>query len=449
MSLLQRILIIIIMLTFYCFFFKYAAGTLSLKKLNMNSLSFYFLFIYCFFGASAIFLGFRNQYLIQKCSEETLNKTYWMIMYALIILPIGILFFEKLMGIKNFNMFYKKYCEEQVETSENEKGVFSLLVVLTIIGGIALVYTFICIGYVPLLELLKGNFSLISERASIARNFSGNQYIRNFFALLLIPSISYAAYIYYRVTHNSRWRNLFILLFIMSILCKTYDFEKAPVILYIAYFFVIEVMLDNVKDFGKVAKYVIIGITLILLMYYVVVGYSGNLFTLSSGPMGRLFITQIATCYLHVEAFPLRHVFLNGASFPKSISWFLGKAEYGIRSGRVVMEIYNPSGVANGTAGVMNSLYIAEAYANFGKIGVIIAPFVVSFFITVIPCFILKQKKTPLHMALYVIVASMYATCLVGGYVDFIYNVSMAFIVLVFIVLEAIANGGKIKIKKC
>ena len=427
--------------------YQRAAGTLSIKKLNMNSLAFYFLLIYCFVGTSAIYLGFRNHYLLLKCSEDTIEKTYWIVMYALLVLPIGIIVFERAMNIKNFNKFFSDYSRKKVENLyESEKTMFTILFLLTVIGGLALIYTFYYIGYIPLFELLKGNFSITSQRASIAREFAGNQYIRNLFALMMIPALSYIAYIYYRLTKQLKWLLLFGILFIMSIMCKTYAFEKAPVIVYIAYFYIIEIMLNSTISIGKIAKYIIVGAILILFAYYVISGYTGDLFTLSSGPFSRLFITQISTCYLHVQAFPGTHSFLNGASFPSVLSWIFGASESGVRSGRVVMSIYNASGVASGTAGVMNSLYVADAYANFGYFGVAISPWIVAFFITIIPCFILKQRKTPVNIALYIIFSSTYANALVGGFIDFVYNISLVFILLLFIMIAVVSNRGKIKI---
>ena len=49
------------------------------------------------------------------------------------------------------------------------------------------------------------------------------------------------------------------------------------------------------------------------------------------------------------------------------------------RSARVIMEYLNPEGVVSETTGVMNSLYMAEAYANFGNLGLLLSPIIVGF----------------------------------------------------------------------
>lgn len=76
-----------------------------------------------------------------------------------------------------------------------------------------------------------------------------------------------------------------------------------------------------------------------LFVYYATTNYSGGLFTLKSGPIPRLILTQIATCYLHFQAFPNIHSYLNGASFPTAISWIFNTDQSWIRSGRVVRTV--------------------------------------------------------------------------------------------------------------
>ena len=61
----------------FTFLFYKAAGTLSLKKINIISFSYYSIVIYSYIGASLVYLGFREHYLIQKISDETIiNKTF-------------------------------------------------------------------------------------------------------------------------------------------------------------------------------------------------------------------------------------------------------------------------------------------------------------------------------------------------------------------------------------
>ena len=399
-------------------------------------------------GGSLIFLGFDNHYMVHKInSRAVIDKGYMLLLIGSIELPVCVLAFNRMIGIKNYNQFYEGYVKEPVSISKaNSNSIFKLTSVLAAVGFLALAYTFAVIGYVPLLELLKGNISIASERIKISRNFEGNEYIRNILALGMIPILSYLAYIYWRQTKEKKWQILFFLLAFLSVLCKTYDFEKAPIFVYIFYFYVIETMMGTIKNIGRAVKIVALSFVGICLIY-VMTGYSGDLISLTNGPVSRILISQIATMFLHVQLFPNYHEFLLGKSFPAFLTKLFGM-EGGIRSVRVVMEYYNSTAVANGTAGVMNSLYIAEAYANWGMAGAIIAPVVIGFVISVIPNYVLFQKKDPINMTIYIVLLSAYTTAIVGGFVDYVYNILVVVLIVLLLVCKSIAQNGRLYLVK-
>lgn len=427
--------------------FKKASGSLSLNKLNLNSMLFYYSMFYFMIGGSIVFLGFRNHYLIEKLEEEYINKTYIIMLYTLIILPVIIIMVNKLMKIQNYNIFFEKYISNKTIINYNDiDKIFILFLLLTIIGCVAIFYTFYHMGYVPLLEIFKGNFSIITNRVEISNHFTGNEYVRNILALGMVPYLSYIIYIYSKIINTKKWNILFILLFISSILCKTYNFEKAPIILYLLFFLIIKIILGEKIDIQKIFKYILIAICMILFFYYIISGYTGSLFSLSEGPISRILITQVSTLFLHIQTFPYYHNYLNGASFPYVLSWIFPTEDYGVRSGKIVMQLYNSAGVENGNAGVMNTLYIGEAYANFGIIGIIIAPIIVGFIIAFVSNIILKQKKDPINIGLYIIIMNIYTASFVGGFVDYIYSSLGIIILMIIISIKIIVNNGKIKI---
>lgn len=449
MDLIYRIPIVAVGFTLFIRCYKKAAGTLSVKKLNITNICFYYLLVYCMIGGSLIFCGFRNHYLVQKIRDETtFFKGYFILLYGTIILPIFQIFVNRLMGIKDYKKFYENYVSKPVCIDvKDSNNLFSIVVILTIIGFLSTVYTIWKVGYIALFELIKGNVYLMAQRTIITREFSGNQYIRNIFALGLVPPLSYLSYIYWRQTKGRRWGVLFGILLILSILCKTYNFEKAPVILYFGFFYVIETMMGSVKNLGKAIKAVAAGIAALVFIYVVILDYSENLFSLTNGPLSRLLITQISTHFLHVDLFPNRHEYLAGSSFPKAVAWLWRTTAAGVRSGRVVMEYYNSAGVRSGTAGVMNSIYIAEAYANFGLAGVITSPLIVGFCCSFFPNIVLLQKKDPLNMTLYLVLTLSYTGSLTGGFVDYVYNILLFVLVFIFLGSKAIIHKGKLYLK--
>ena len=445
-----QIIIVAFGFIFFILFYRMAAGTLSPKKLNITNICFYYLLVFFVIGGSIIFLGFRNHYLVQKVRDPAVfQKGYFILLYGVIALPLFQILINLLMGIRDYRSFYCDYVAKPVCIDRrSSNNVFLIVLVLSMIGFLATAYTIWKVGYIALVELVKGNSALMSQRSSITRQFAGNQYIRNIFALGMVPPLSYLSYIYWRQTKSRKWGILFAFLLLLSVLCKTYNFEKAPVILYFGFFYVLECMMGNVKKLGKAVLVILAGAAAMVFIYVAILGYSGRLLSLTNGPLSRLLITQVGTLFLHVDLFPDKHAFLAGSSFPRAITWLWGAAESGIRSGRVVMEYYNRAAVQAGIAGVMNSIYIAEAYANFGWTGVLLAPLVVGFCCSFFPNVILMQRKDPLNMTLYLVLTLSYTGSIIGGFVDYIYNILLAILVFLLLAVKVLVQGGSLHFNK-
>ena len=430
-------LIVLINLFIIIFLFYRAAGNLKIAKLNIISYTFYSILIFEFIGISLVYCGFSNHYLVNKVAGnyDVINKAYWSMVWVMIALSSTIILTNKYFyKIANINKRNSLNIDTKVDLSNKKMNhvVYKVCVVSLIVCLIATIYVFNKIGYVPLFKLFDSSFDYAVERIKSGRNFPGNEYIKNIVMLLLTPLLSYLSYIYMRTTHEKKWRYIFAISFILCLFVKTYDFSKAPIVYYIAYFFFIEIIIGNIKRFKVIIKYLVIIICLVVGMYLTVGKYNGNFLSLSNGPISRVIITQPGTLLLHFDAFPNKTPYLNGHSFPKIARFLLGEGEYGIRSGRKVMEIYKSDAIDAGTAGVMSTVFIGEAYANFGWFGVFIAPILVGFIISSAMCIYLKSSKNPLNVCLYVQTIIIVSTVTQAGFVDFIYNVSFAFI-LVFI----------------
>lgn len=434
----MKIIIVFLALGTYVLLFKFASGTLKLQKLNILSFLFYNLLLFDFIGASLIFIGFQKHYLIAKMiNPDNISKTYCILIYTILILPFVI-------NVMNY-CFYKNGIKRELNTflsrtvildyNSNRTYIFTML--LSSIALLSTVYTLVNIGYIPILNMFGSALDMNVASISNSRNFSGNQYIKNIGMSFLTPMLSYYIYILARLKKEYKWYILFGIMFVASIIAKTYDFSKGPLIYYFFYFYIIEVTLGNVKSIKKILPYIIGAIIFLLFIYAVVLKQGQNILTIYFGPVGRIIFTQVATLFLHMDAFPSIVPYLNGASFSSKFSFIFESASFE-RSGRVVMETYSKEGVAEGTAGVMNTLFVGEAYANFGIIGVIIAPIifgvVISFFLFVI----LKLKKTPVSIIAYIQLMQIFMNIVQGGFVDIFYNVAILLVILIAMTLHYI-----------
>ena len=433
------------------YLFKRAAGTLSIKKLNIINFVFYDLLIFTFIGAFLILLGFRNHYLVMKIKhDEVIIKTCLIIAYIMIALPLIILIYNRILVGRNIEYKLNAFINDQVAYAGGEVTILKITAILVLLGTIGTIYVFSIIGTLPILNMLLGvgNADLIRQQAT--RAFTGSEYIRNLLVLTITPLLSYLSYIYMRVSRKwaKVWRYLFIYTFLLSLLIKTYNLEKAPVIYYMFYFFIIEIVLGSTKVMELFWKIFFGAAALIIVLYYVFFDYTGSLFTVSSGPLGRIFMTQVATLFLHVQTFPDYIDFLHGASFPAIIAKLIGQPRSWMRSGTLVMGIYNSAGVRAGTAGVMNSLFVGEAYANWGMTGVYVSPFVVALPFSLAFALLLRAKKTPASITFYVAMFMSFTNSLQGGFIDYIYNATVIVVGVLFLGLDLIGNGGKLKIRK-
>ena len=142
---------------------------------------------------------------------------------------------------------------------------------------------------------------------------------------------------------------------------------------------------------------------------------------------------------LTFEVFPDKIQFLDGASFPEWMSTSIFGVEHKA-SARALMEYFNPKGVASGKSGVISTLFIAEAYANFGKVGLVLAPIFVGLEIQFLHNYILSNYKTPSSVAIYGYF--MIAFPLTSGIVGFVWNVGWMFIALIFILGFIISSSN-------
>ncbi len=236
-------------------------------------------------------------------------------------------------------------------------------------------------------------------------------------------------------------------LFIASIFLKTYNYAKTPVVFYIFVFILINIVIEGSIPIRKLLTVLVLCVFIILLMY-IKIGYDFNKgLDIYNGPIGRTIFTQVGTLFLHVDLFPYYIPYLGGRSFsPTILKLFLGGVSQ-FRSGRVVMNFYSPEKVVGGTAGVMNSLFIGEAYANFGTIGVLSSVLYIGVLLSIILIIFVKIKKTPINIVIYVTITSILASASQGGFIDFVYNFNIIFITVTLILISLFAKYmDKIKV---
>ncbi|WBW99438.1 O-antigen polymerase [Oceanirhabdus sp. W0125-5] len=425
-----KILIILAVFSISTYLFYKASGTLAINKLNIVSYIYYIFMITAFMGGSLIFLGYREHYIIKSLliNPSSINITFMFILYCAIVLPLTLILFLKLFKV-NPNKEYNNYLKKDV-ILEYEREAFLLVSLISILCILLSVYMFIKMGRVPLLDLIFKSDANVSElKKEISKNFYLNSYIKNLFILTLTPLLSYFTYIYANITVDKKWIMLFGLLFTTSIFVKTYDYSMVSVIFYIVIFIFIHILIFG-KLTNKIIPWGIVCVGIVIFMY-TRSGYKfEHIFDIYNGPIGEIIFTTVGTLFLHFDLFPNFLPFLGGRSFSPAVMGVFTEKMTHVRSGRVVMEFYSPYGIHEGTANVMNSNFIGEAYANYGYSGALLAPIYVGIFLAIVYFAFLRIKKKPDNMMIYIAFVVFFSTTLNGGFFDYIYNFNIIFIMV-------------------
>lgn len=387
-----------------------------------------------FIGAVFVVLNIDEHYLIDKLQHEETRFIGWLaVLYTMISLPFGMILAKKIFIKTSVQAKLDSFTKKPVSylLGKNELILKSMLIGLSLFGGLIMVYTFSSIGMIPILEMLKGNSEELARiRILASREFAGNIYLRNIFALQFLPLLSFVAFAYYQKSKSLLDFSWFLLTFLSALLMLSYDLQKSPMAMFLTGFIFYIVWVN-----GKIAVHKLALIALlfvgILASFYIGFG-SDNIaeifLSYNTGASGRILFSQLAGTFFSFEFFDNIKEFIGFKSMSRFVNNF--GLEYSERAGRLIMEIINPKGIQDGTAGVQNTLFIGEAWANFGFLGLLISPVYVGFIIGSLFYSFLRLPKTPLFIGIYVYFS--YKTALIGGVNDYLYNIAALSILLVF-----------------
>lgn len=427
--------IIIITICFLCstFLFWKAAGTLNPGKLNTISYIYYIYMIQSFIGTALIMMGFDKHYTLSYLvdREKSIRTVSVIVLGISVALPLLIILFQKYTRI-NMRRDYERFLKKKIEYN-HDLSAFIVVLAAVLICSVILI-GFICkIGYVPFFKFFfaSDNFEFSVERARIGKLWFINPYFTNIFVLSLIPLFSYISFSYMLAVKDKKWFFISLVLFIMSVIVKTIKFEKSPLIFHILVYILIYTYYK-----GKIKKSYIMalgfGLAGLLVFFYAATGFSGSILDIYNGPLGRTLFTEVGTLAYSFDMFPAIFPFLGGRSFSPTILRLLGvSGELHLRSAKLTMAYYGSERVYEGSAGVMNTLFAGEAYANFGYKGVVFSVIWVAVFIGVTVWIILRLKKTPVVTTFAALMTMKLGAMLEGGFFDFMYNFDLILIAIV------------------
>lgn len=450
MSKLFVMIVVIIALTYSLYLFYKASGTLNPGKLNIVSLTAVFFYLQTFVGISLAMLGFDQHYTFKRLIERTdaLTTTFWVVMAVSVLFPLVIWAVLRLVKVDP-GRDYASFLRQKTDYADS-KLLFWLVLAAAAVCLALLILFLKEIGYVPFLKLFahEASFDMDVERARVKDLFVVNQYVTNVMVHLAIPVMSYFTFACAVSSKRVKWWVMAAVMFIAAVIVKTYNFAKLPIVVFALGYMLILIYHKGGIKLKWVAAFGAGGILLLVLAYRVV-GVQVDLTDIYNGLWGRLFFTQVGTLSYNFDLFPKFAPFLRGRSVGRLLLPLFGfdRGDQ-LRSARLLMEIYGSEGVYDGTAGVMNSIFIGEAYANFGWFGIAFSVVWIGGMIALLFAVLLKMKKTPATISLAAYFTVYVATATQGGFTDFLYNISWiitfaALMLCHWLIVRAGKTGGK------
>jgi oligosaccharide repeat unit polymerase len=358
---------------------------------------------------------------IDVLSEGVKLEAWIWTMYSILIMPFGMIMLNRLFKVKGRKLFdtYLKAPIEIVGSVDRNKMV---LVVLTIFAVSVLAYILLNTKNIPLYTLLvEGDSNQANiDRITSRRNFGGIIYIKNLLGLIMIPVVSYYSYILMRKYKGLFYIVIFGINLLVALILVSHDVQKAPIAFFILGFAILEVFIGGGISKKKFLTFVILPVVAILIGYSLTTehGIADQLFRTNSGFYGRTFLIGYFGFPLSLELFPdIITLETYGVGIP---SFIIDKTNMNaIESARLIKMYVHPDTVNAGTGNLYSGFYMGEAWANYGYVGLVIAPLVVGFVVQSVHLFLLKSAKEPWLLAFYV---ALTVKWVVGsGFVNFLF----------------------------
>lgn len=441
-------LVIIIIITIVILFitslgFKRAFGSLSIETYMPHSHLFYYQIVAMTLVASlALGAGVRSDILIRfGITGESVELTLICIWYMLIALCIGLMFFMRNIDVKTC---ITQYCHKEI-LCDKERISRLFYVLCTLVAVFCLFYLFLLDA--PIFQLLKGNIGrVLTSRVAYGRDFGGSAFIKNILGQHMTVTVSYITFLYYRKYKRKFWRNIFVINFVCALIISSASLSKAGTVAYLVPYLFLYTLTGKRLKIRIWIPYISILLLIVLGAYYIqsggTRGYWEVLLDVDAGPIGRIFFVQLQSLPAYFMIFPNRCGFLFGKSIP-ILSYI---SNIFVESARVVATYLEPEGVAAGYVGVANTLFLGDAYANFGWAGIIISPFIVAFLFAFFYKKLLFTKKTPENLGGIVMILYSLVRSFTGGFCSgYLFNtqiITVLFLIIGHYIFCQIMSGS-------
>ncbi|WP_148624606.1 O-antigen polymerase [Aliarcobacter cryaerophilus] len=426
------LLFIIIFFIFPILIFKYMHKIgIDFFTISIPSFLVVSIFIFAYIGVLPLYFGWDEyRFNLGVTNKEILFKVFLFNCFTILGILFGFHFSKKFLKL-DFNLTIENI------SSISKKDKIFLFYLLVFCFIIFLIYLSKINEIALFVRISEGYIGAEISRFNIVRSNMTNAFEGKYhWYSLVMHHILLVITLVFFISFLQKQRYA-IILFIISFLLISFitimTTEKAPFFWLVISFFITYIIVKyNSKIPIKKTIYfsIIIFISLILLYYFMMYSDTPNGFLYSIKALfSRIFAASIQPAYHYLEFFPQHHDFLYGKSFPNPNNMFPFETFYLTQE---IMNFAQPKQFAYGIIGTMPTVFWAEAYSNFGLLGIFIVPFIIGIIVWAVQYYISKSENSPIKIALYVWLILHFKDLSTTGFSGFIIDFYMIFTIGLF-----------------
>ena len=431
------ILFIVLFFTFPFIVFKYM-DTIGHNIFSISVPVFLIIsmFVYAYSGLLPLYFGWDEYRYNMGVQDRAL---IFQVLIFSIISIVGLLAgFTYAKVVLKMNNFQKFDYIRQISRKE----------LFVLVGLIAFCFfvLFVYLSKVPTIALFVALSEGASSNSDLARSLMGNDFDGKYhwYSLImhdLFNIVTFALFSAYLLTKKKIMLFFFLVAFLGSSFAAVMATEKAPFAqILIGLLLVYGISLLKGKIPIKATIILLIVLFSSLIIFYIFFMGSADVFSAFISIFSRALAGSIQPAYHYLEFFPQHQDFLMGRSFPNP-GGILPIEPY-----KMTVEVMNwvdPNDY--GIVGSMPTVFWAEAYANFGVLGVLFVPFVIGVVVYTVYYFVDKIENTPMKIGFFVWLMQHFKSLSITGFSGYI--IDFYFIMLTFILILSIAFANRLKIK--
>lgn len=431
-----------LLLFFYVPIFAFAQLRLAGERLNQVSIvnvTTLALFMFSILGTFFLFFQLDEyRYITGVQNRALVLEVLFYSSINILLFLFGVIFVRK---VVRFDVVPFKSIEIRI-LSEYQVKILLLLLFFCV---------FVLINYLSQLDkiaiivaLTDGVNAAKQARSDMGNSFSGKYH---WYKLVMHDLGSLLTFTFFAIWLINKRKRDFILFFIAlsySTFVAIVATEKGPLAwllvgLYMVYFLV---KYNGFIPFRKIIPLVISIVGLLITSYIFFMG-SSDVDSALWSVISRAFSGSISPAYFYLEFFPEHQEYLLGRTFPNP-GGLMPYEPY-----RYTIEVMNwvfPHLAESDVVGTAPTVFWAEAYANFGPLGIPFVSFIVGCLVALVSYFVSKLEINPLTIGFLVWLILIFKDLSTTGFSGYFYNINI--ISLSALVIGVLFVRGFIRVRR-